>query len=164
MLAMSFVRFLMLLALVVWVGGIVFFAFVVAPNLFIMLPTRQLAGQVVSRALGELHWMGIAAGLIFLLCSLVERARATGSLRAVSPRNLLMVGMLALTLTSQFAVGRKMLALRAEMGVIDNVAQNDPRRVEFNQLHQWSTRLEGGTLLLGLLTLWVLSRQWSSPR
>ncbi len=50
---MSFVRFLMLLSLVVWIGGIIFFAFVVAPTVFkpSILPTHQLAGNVVSRSL-----------------------------------------------------------------------------------------------------------------
>ena len=31
---MSFLRFLMLLSLVIWIGGIIFFAFVVAPTVF----------------------------------------------------------------------------------------------------------------------------------
>ena len=54
---MSFVRFLMLLSLVVWIGGLIFFAFVLAPTVFAVLPTRQLAGNVVNRSLGILHWM-----------------------------------------------------------------------------------------------------------
>jgi len=49
---MSFLRFLMLLSLVVWLGGLIFFSFVVAPTLFSVLPTRHLAGSVVSRSLG----------------------------------------------------------------------------------------------------------------
>ena len=63
---MSIVRFLMLLSLVVWIGGIAFFAFVLAPTVFHpgILPSRQLAGAVVSRSLGILHWMGIACGAI----------------------------------------------------------------------------------------------------
>ncbi len=60
---MSFIRFLMLLSLVVWIGGLIFFAFVMAPALFnpAILPTRQLAGNVVSRTLGTLHGMAIWA-------------------------------------------------------------------------------------------------------
>ena len=39
---MSLVRFFMLLSLVVWVGGIAFFAFVLAPTVFYpgILPSR----------------------------------------------------------------------------------------------------------------------------
>ena len=49
----------MLLSLVVWIGGLIFFAFVLAPTVFAVLPTRQLAGNVVNRSLGILHWMAI---------------------------------------------------------------------------------------------------------
>ena len=52
---MSFLRFLMMLSLVVWIGGLVFFAFVLAPTAFQVLPNTHLAGNVVGRALGKLH-------------------------------------------------------------------------------------------------------------
>jgi hypothetical protein len=150
---MSFVRFGLLLSLVVWVGGIIFFAFVVAPALFSILPTRQLAGTVVTRCLGALHWIGIGCGVAFLVLSLIE---AQG--RIVSLRNGLIAGMLALTLVSQVVVGGRMQALRASMGEIDAVAATDARRVEFNSLHQWSTRLEGLVLLLGLIAIFEVAR------
>ena len=61
----------MLLALIVWIGGIVFFAFVEAPTLFSVLPTTKLAGDVVSASLTRLHWMGLISGIVFLSCSLI---------------------------------------------------------------------------------------------
>src|ERR1700682_2537847 len=70
---MSFLRFLMLLSLVVWIGGVIFFAFVEAPTVFSpgLLPTRQLAGAIVGRSLGLLHFMAIASGIIFLISSMI---------------------------------------------------------------------------------------------
>ena len=68
---MWFFRFLMLLALIVWIGGIIFFAFVLAPTLFTVLPTTQMAGDVVSATLTKLHWMGLVSGIVFLICSLL---------------------------------------------------------------------------------------------
>lgn len=158
---MTFVRFLMLLSLVVWVGGIIFFAFVVAPALFSILPTRQLAGSVVTRCLGALHWIGIGCGVTFLVCSFIQ---APG--RIVSVRNGAMAGMIALTLISQIVVGGKMQRLRENMGEIDKVAISDARRVEFNALHQWSTRLEVVVLVLGLVTIFCVARPATaaSPR
>jgi len=47
---MSFLRFLMLLSLIVCLGGLIFFSLVIAPTLFAVLPTRHLAGSVVTRA------------------------------------------------------------------------------------------------------------------
>src|SRR5262249_9127379 len=58
---MAFLRFLMLLALIVWIGGIIFFAFVEAPTLFAILPTTRMAGDVVSASLAKLHWMGLVS-------------------------------------------------------------------------------------------------------
>src|SRR5215813_11109371 len=68
--AMWILRTLMLLALIVWIGGIIFFAFVVAPTLFTVLPTTQMAGDVVSVSLNRLHYIGLVAGVVFLICSL----------------------------------------------------------------------------------------------
>jgi uncharacterized membrane protein len=155
---MNLLRFVMLLSLVVWIGGIIFFAFVVAPGVFAVLPTHDLAGKVVSRSLTALHWMGIASGVAFLVTSMIYSRLAVGYPQPFSARNALIMLMLILTLISVYVVGAKMLVLRNDMGVIDNVPQNDPRRVEFNALHKWSTRLEGTVLLLGLATLYLTGR------
>jgi uncharacterized membrane protein len=148
---LTLLRFLMLLALVLWLGGILFFGAVMAPALFSILPKRELAGAVVTRTLGALHWIGLISGIVFLLCSLLSARMGDSSL---GWQNWLVVAMLALTLISQFGVSRRMQALRAEMVEIDSVAPTDARRVEFNQLHRYSTALEQGVLILGLVVLW----------
>jgi len=150
-------RFLMLLALVVWVGGIIFFAFVVAPALFSILPSRELAGRVVAQSLGALHWIGIAAGIVFLVASLVEARLATA--RNATARAALVAIMLILTLASEFGVSRRMQRLHEEIGAIDSVAATDARRAEFNRLHRWSTTLEGGVLLLGIASIFLMARE-----
>ena len=71
MLFMAFLRFLMLLSLIVWMGGLIFFSFVVAPTVFSVLPARHLAGSVVSRSLSALHWIGIVSGIVFLVSSMI---------------------------------------------------------------------------------------------
>lgn len=148
----SLLRFLMMLSLGVWLGGIVFFGAVMAPALFSILPKRELAGAVVTRTLGGLHWIGIVAAVVFLVCSVLAS-------RGFAWRDGLVVVMLALTLVSQFGVSRRMQALRAEMVEIDAVAQTDPRRVEFNRLHRISTGLEQAVLVMGLIVLWSVSRE-----
>lgn len=157
---MSILRFFMLLSLVVWVGGIIFFAFAVAPTVFTVLPTHELAGRVVTRSLNLLHWVGVGSGMVFLILSTVEMHSRAGHWNPVFARNLSVLGMIALTLISQLVVTSKMVALRISMVDIDQVPVNDPRRVAFNQLHVWSTRLETVVLLLGLLALYLLARQW----
>ncbi len=160
---MSLVRFLMLLSLVVWVGGIVFFAFVLAPTVFHpgILPSRQLAGAVVSRSLGILHWMGLICGVVFLVASIVESQNINGVPAVFGARNLLVGAMILLTLISLFAISTRMLELRNQMVFIDDVPRDDARRVEFNRLHVWSTRLESTVLLLGLAVIFLTSRRLS---
>ncbi len=155
---MTVLRFFMLLSLVVWVGGIIFFAFVLAPTVFSVLPTRHLAGSVVNRALPVLHWIGLISGLVFLITSMAYTRLSAGSTEPLMGRNVLVLAMIVLTLVSQFMIGGRMAVLRTEMGVIDGIRQDDPRREEFNRLHQWSTRLEGAVLLLGLITLYLTAR------
>jgi uncharacterized membrane protein len=159
---MNLLRFVMLLSLVVWIGGIIFFAFVVAPGVFAVLPTHDLAGKVVSRSLNVMHWMGIISGLVYLITSMVYARLDVGRLQPFAARHVLVILMVILTLISVYAVGAKMLALRADIGIIDNVPQNDPRRVQFNALHQWSTRVEGVVLLMGLATLYLTGKALSN--
>ncbi|HXZ81510.1 MAG TPA: DUF4149 domain-containing protein [Terriglobales bacterium] len=156
---MALFRFAMLLALVVWIGGIIFFAFILAPTVFSVLPTRHLAGQVVNRSLHLLHWTGIVSGIVFLAASMSYSATTLGSAHPAALKHALVYLMIALTVISLFVVSAKMDALRTSMGIIDDVPPSDARRIEFNRLHHWSTRLEGAVLLLGLATLYLTARQ-----
>jgi|SRR5437868_5034237 len=123
---MAFLRFLMLLSLVIWLGGIIFFA-ILAPTTFSILPTRHLAGSVVGAMLSKLHWMGIVAGIVFLASSLIYSRLSTGEARLFGARHILLYAMLVLTLVSQFGISPRMAALRSSMGEIDSVQVPIPR-------------------------------------
>jgi uncharacterized membrane protein len=156
---MPFLRYLMLLSLVIWLGGLIFLSFVLAPTAFAVLPTRHMAGTVVGRSLGILHWMGIISGLVFLIASLIYSRLTTGTPYPFAARNVLVVLMLVLTLISQFGIMPRMIALRNSMVLIDSVPLNDPARVEFDALHVWSVRLESGVLLLALVVTYLTAQQ-----
>jgi uncharacterized membrane protein len=158
---MSLLRFFLLLSLVIWIGGLIFFAFVMAPALFnpAILPTRQLAGNVVSRTLGVLHWMGVCCGVVFAITSMIDARIVNGAAQPFAFRHILIYLMIILTLVSIFGVAARMDDLKRQMVVIDNVPHDDARRVEFNRLHQWSTRIEGTVLVLGLALLFLTARR-----
>src|SRR5580692_9461821 len=158
---MPFLRFLILLSLVVWLGGLIFFAFVLAPTVFSsgLLPTRQIAGSIVGRSLDLLHFMAIGSGIIFLIASMTLSRMSTGNARPLAARHLLIVLMLLLTLISQFAITPRMRTIRNEVGVIDNVPLNNPLRADFDRLHGWSVRFEGTILLLGLVALYSTAQK-----
>ena len=150
----------MLLALVVWVGGVIFLAFVLAPTVFSpgLLPTRHMAGTIVGRSLDLLHFMGIVSGIVFLIASMFYNRMATGRARPLAARHLLIALMLLLTAISQFTISPRMHALRAEVGVIDNVPLDNPLRMEFDRLHVWSENYEKAVLLLGLVALYTTAQ------
>ena len=152
---MSFIRFVMVLSLVVWIGGLIFFAFVLAPTAFQVLPNTHLAGNVVGRALGKLHWMAIISGVVFLVASLLYSRLIEGTTHVFAMRHVLLCLMLALTLFSQFWIIPRMDTLRAQVGDFASVPLNSPERVQFDALHVWSTRVEGAVLLLGLVAVYL---------
>src|SRR3984957_4765787 len=152
---MSFLRFLMLLSLICWIGGLIFFAFVVAPSAFSVLPTSHLAGNLVGRTLGKLHWIAIFSGIVFLVSSLLYSRLTDGTAHVFAARHALVCLMLALTLISQFGIIPRMDALRASLGDVRSVPIDNPARVQFDSLHVWSTRVEGAVLLLGLLVVYL---------
>src|SRR5882762_5484890 len=120
---MSFLRYLMFLSLMVWIGGLIFFAFVLAPTVFNIpevLPNTHLAGNVVGRALGKLHWIGIISGVAFLVSSIMHSYVSAGTVDAFTARNVLICLMLALTLASQFGIMPRMDVLRASLGDVSS--------------------------------------------
>jgi uncharacterized membrane protein len=143
---MWLLRFLMLLALIVWIGGIIFFAFVLAPILFGVLPTTKMAGDVVNATLTKLHWMGLFSGSVFLICSMLYNWQKYVQLRPFALSHVFIVLMLVFTVVSQFGITPRMRELRSSSTMMDS----SDGRAEFDHLHAWSTRLEGGVLFLGL--------------
>jgi len=144
----------MLLALIVWIGGIIFFAFVLAPTLFSLLSVNQ-AGNVVSSSLTALHWMGILSAAVFLTCSLLYNLSKYARPKPFAVVNVFVMLMLALTLISQFGITSRMRTLRPQ------IEASIEARAEFDRLHHWSTRSEGGVLLLGLGVVVLTARRFS---
>lgn len=59
----------------IWFGGIGIFSFLVAPAAFRVLPTPQLAGELVGAVLSRLYIVGTFAGVILLITSSWFRLR-----------------------------------------------------------------------------------------
>lgn len=160
---MTFLRFLMLLALAIWLGGLIFFP-VVAQTVFSVLPSTHMAGLVVRGTLLTLHWMAFISGAVFLASSLIYNRAAHGSPRTLSLSHILVLAMLSLTAISQFHIIPRMDTLRTSAGEIASLAADDPIRQQFDSLHAWSTRLEGTVLVLGLIALYSTARRFDSSQ
>lgn len=160
---MNFLRFLMLLALAVWLGALIFFP-VVAAAAFSAFPTAHMAGLVVRGSLLKLHDIGFFCGTVFLICSLIYNRVLLGRARVFAFSHTLLVIMLALTAISQFRIIPRMEALRVAAGEIDQLARADPIRAQFQSLHVWSTRVEAAVLVLGIILFYLTAKRLATTR
>ena len=154
-----------MLAMVAWVGGIAFFAFVVAPVAFERLSSAHEAGLVVGGTLRILHWIGLIGGGVFCLSTAILWLRAEVPARAgFAVEMALTIVMLAITAYSQFSVLPAMEVDRVQAGgQIEVAATTSPARQDFERLHTLSERLEGFVLLCGLGVVLFLAREAQWP-
>lgn len=149
------------LMLTVWLGGMIFFSLAVAPAVFTVLPTRELAGQVVNSLIGKLELIGLVCGPLLLLLQLFAWPKRAAEAKSRVLRIILLGLMTLLVMASRFWVSAKIHALRMQIGgPIDNIPVTDPLRVEFNALHGVSVSLMGATLLAGIVVIFVTVRLW----
>lgn len=150
----SFARFLLIISLVVWVGSIVFFSFVVAPTVFSALAAQDVAGTIVGHSLGALHRIGLSCGVIFLAATFLGTFKQSRMLRGL-------IGLMLLcTAFSQFRITPQMQQIRAAVGgPIQALPPKDAGRETFDRLHQTSVILEGVVLLAGVGAVVVLSKE-----
>lgn len=151
-------RSLVLLLLILWVGGFMFFP-VVAASAFSVLPIHQ-AGLVVGKSLKILQIEGLVAGiLLFALLAIAQRLRAF-SRNLVAPM-VLVVAMLGLTAFSQFSIIPRMDNDMVDAGgMIEAVPATNPYRQDFNRLHHESVHVFGVVLIGGILA--TLAVAWAA--
>ncbi len=138
-----------------WLGAMAFFSFVVAPSAFAVLRQQQLAGALVSRTLGALEIIGIIIGALLIAILIFSGRRDRAFLYELIALALMTVSMLV----SHFAVSRRMHELRVSLGEIAQLAANDPARVEFDRLHQYSVWLMGFDILGAIALIVYLARR-----
>jgi hypothetical protein len=158
-------RALRTLAMVAWVGGLMFFAFVVAPVAFHSLADKHDAGLVVGGTLRELHLIGLSGGIVFCL------ATAWLWLWAEVPARVSFAIQLALTLVMLVVTAYSQYRILPTMeqdriiagGNVDAAAFDSAGRIDFERLHILSERLEGLVLFCGLGVVYLLSRESQWP-
>ena len=150
-----------------WVGGLCFFAFVVAPTAFHVLPSTHEAGLVVGGTLRMLHMIGLVCGAVFYLTTVYFWLWAEVSDRVGFAIELALVTiMLAVTTYSQFRILPAMEADRAVAGGdVDAAPSSNAGRVDFERLHKLSEQLEGLVLFCGLGVVYLVAREsmWPEP-
>lgn len=153
---MKFLSNIRLLLIGLWLGAAVFFIGV-AQSAFMVLPSRELAGLVVSRTLAILNFSGLGIAFLLLLTSLLVR-KETGRLLLWAERILLVI-VIAACAVGQFVIGLWLQFTRAEMGgrPIDELAADDPLRIQLNNLHNYSEWVLAAGMAAALLAFFIIA-------
>lgn len=153
----SLVLTLHLLALGMAFAPPVFFGAVVAPTVFSVLPTRDMAGALQSPILAKLCGIAEASFLVLFGTSwLLTRDAARGS-RALLTR-LPILGFFAALVIRQLLIPPIDRIRREAPGLIDNLPASDPSRVLLARYHRLATGFFWLEIAAALLVLVVTSR------
>jgi len=141
--------------LLLWAGMVLGFAFLVAPLLFGILPSRDLAGQIAGRIVARLDiaaWIAFAAAIVLVQGArwMLELAEpdVLGPLRLWGAAAVLA---LLMCFTSSFIISPKLRSIRARMGnPVETFAPDHPDRAAYQKAHGISRQLMGLRLLLAL--------------
>ena len=154
---MKFVSDIRLLLLSIWLGSAVFFIGV-AQSAFAVLPQRELAGAVVNRTLSILNYAGIVIAVVLILTSFVT-AKNLNRITVWAERFLLLI-IAAACAVGQFVIGFWLSVIRGHMGrPVDEVAVDDPLRIQFNNLHEWSVWVLMIGMAAALISFFIIANR-----
>ena len=150
----------------VWVGGLIFFAFVEAPTAFHVMGTTRQFAQLIGNSLSELNGLGHISGFIFLIATAMVWLRARRRARKLLVAQILLVVlMIAATMYVQTVILPAMERDRIAAGGDINAAPADnPARLDFERLHPRSEKVEGTALFLGIGVILVIAAEPSGER
>ena len=158
-------RYVYVLALAIWLGGMVVLAAVVAPATFQVLQAsdpasgRLLGGAVFGAILWRFHYVAYGAGALALI-TLTAMALLGPRPRGFAVRSSIVGLMLAVAVYSGFAVLREVDAIQqAAGGLTSSLHAGDASRVRFDELHQRSTQLMMVNIAGALLLLYWEARE-----
>src|SRR6187549_2444007 len=158
---MILLRYLYVVALVLWVGGLVVAGALVAPSVFGVLQAwnqsegRVLAGQVFGNVLLRLTWLSYAMGVIMFVTLTLHRLLGARPVK-YGVRVGIMGVMLVMMLAMGFYIIPQVNSIQAQVkGPVSGLEATDPLRVEFDRLHGLSNILFSITAIGGLaLCFW----------
>jgi uncharacterized membrane protein len=150
-------RYVHVLALAVWLGGMVVLGAIVAPTTFQVLE-RAMAGALFGAVLARFHYLAYATGGTMLLTLVAMRLLGPRP-HAFAFRAVLILAMLGVALYSGIVVSSTIDTIQAQAGGLPSVLPaGHALRVRFDELHSLSTRLMMANLVGALILLYWQAR------
>jgi hypothetical protein len=146
-------RFIYLLSIALWIGGMAFFSFLAAPSIFHVLP-RADAGKVVADIFPKYYWQGMICGAIALATSVILGMRERWNMLLIV-RTIIIGMMLIGVLYSVVILQPKIEAVKAQVTSFDDLSPTDPLRLEFGRLHGRSFSVNAAVLLMGVVVVFI---------
>ncbi len=145
----------------------IFFGAVVAPAVFRVLPTRDMAGALLSQILSRLCLMGEASfGVLFVTSWLLTREDAAKVTRSLLTR-LPVLGFFAALVIRQLLIPPIDRIREEAPGLIDTLPAADPSRALLDRYHRLSTGLFSveiaAALIILLMTARLLTQRRAAP-
>jgi hypothetical protein len=154
---MRFYSSIRLALLGIWLGAACFFI-AVAQSAFVVLPSREMAGLIVNRTLAILNYSGLAIGILLIVFSLIGNGAAAKFWVWLERFLLLIVA--GACAVGQFVIAQWLLYLRLEMGKpIDEIAMDDPLRLRFNTLHEYSVWLMMIAMIAAFIAFFIIANR-----
>jgi uncharacterized membrane protein len=158
-------RYAYVLALVVWLGGMIVLGAIVAPATFQVLQAtapdtgRALAGALFGTILARFHYVAYASGAVLLLTLAITAVLGPRPAN-FAVRAALVALMLGIALYSGIAVLGEIARIQQAVGILpSHLPADDVRRLRFDALHQLATRLMMVNVVAGLALLYWEARE-----
>lgn len=133
---MKFLSDIRLLLTGIWLGAAVFFV-AVAQSAFRVLPTSEMAGNIVSATLMILNISGFVIGSLLFVTSLVK-GQGFNQTQVWIERILTLILAIACGV-GEFVFGFWLSSIKVRMGApLDSVPKDDALRMQFDNLHEYS--------------------------
>lgn len=155
---MKFFSDIRLLLLGLWLGAAIFFIGIAQITFSVLLTQRELAGTVVGADLSLLNYSGIAIATLLILSSLLGVASVNKFWLWAERFLLLLLG--TACAAGQFLIGFWLSSVRAQMGLpIEEVAADDPLKIQFNTLHEYSVWILFTAMVAALIVFFIISNR-----
>ncbi len=142
----TFIQFLYLLSLVMWIGAIIFFSFFTAPVVFKLLE-REQAGEVVGALFPRYYKLQYVCGGLMLLCLAFLQGAS------FNPNWLFLAIMLGSALYAGQVVNPEARKLKEQIKAAGG--SDETLEARFKSLHSMSVKLNSAVLVMGLGMLWI---------
>jgi hypothetical protein len=156
---MLVLRYAGLIALTLWIGGLLVLGAIAAPSIFEVSAARHIAndrmvaGAIFGEILRRFHLLSYACGLV-LLAALLGRGVMGPRPILFAVRVMVAFLMLAATAASGLVIAPRIARIQSGTPVApSSLPETDPRRVEFGRLHGISTSIQFVPLVGGLFLL-----------